>query len=583
MTRCELTLPALLAAFIVLLLCGCQRESAIQKSEKFELRVRLVNEPDRLNPILSRQPEATQIERRLFLALADYHPQTLELEPILIKEMPQITPVSMDLSKGLSYQFEILEDAKWDDQSPITGHDVAFTFKAACNPYLSNLSWRSHMEHISSIEIDSENEKIFTVKTDNQYILSEQVIATTTIYPEYMYDSSFILRAVTLDQIKDHNAELQPGADTILHSFADHFNNPTFSRNIISGAGPYKLVEWIPNQQIVLQRKQGWWAKKIQNRHPFLMANPETLIYYIIPDHQTAITALKDQRLDLVANLSAEHYVNLKEYNSTSKTLILETAPILQIFFIAINNDHPVLKHIEVRKALSHLVDNKNLREQLFFGLAMPVSGPIHPSNPFYNKELSTVEFNPDLAYEILTNDGWQKNSAGILQKSVEGQTVELKLDINTSRSQLSQDVAILLREEAEKIGVSISIIPTETHLLIKKVNEGDYDLATLATVQEIGPVDLYSNWHSINAVRNRSNYCKFKNEEADHVIEQLRTTFDESEQKILYMNLQKIIFEQRPAIFLVAPVTPIAALGKFDFKATVLRPGFLENTFTIQ
>jgi peptide/nickel transport system substrate-binding protein len=551
----------------------------------FDLSIRLNFEPDRLNPMLSKLSGASQIEGKIFLPLADYDPVRLTYEPVLIKSIPVITPVTDGpFAGGSRYEMEIMEEARWDDSTPVTGYDYLFTMKAAWDPYLVNTAWRSNLGSVVSVEIDQENPRRITVITRNQYILGLEVITNNDIYPEHIYDRDRLLRPYSYSEIIEYDTSKHSTLDSVLRQFANQFNDEKFSRSVISGAGPYAFVEWIPNQHIVLRRKENWWGSAFAERHPRFQANPSSITYYFIPEAQTAITALKDQRIDLVAELSAEQFNELKIYNDQYHTLNLDTPPVLQYYFITYNNDHPILGDRTVRQAISKLMNVKSLIDKLFFGLATRTVGPIPPGSLAYDHSLEPFAFDPDGASQLLKNNGWyDSDSDQILDKVIEGRKYDLTLNILTSNSQLSQDVAIILKAAAEKIGININIVPNELRKILQQVRMGQFDMACLAAVQSIGPYDPYNSWHSDNIGSNGSNYSRFSNQEADRVIDQIRTTLDEKTRQELYKEFQKIIHEEQPTLFLVAPKTPIASSNRLKVTPTPLRPGYFENTFSLQ
>lgn len=566
----------------IVLLISCKSEKEVrQSSTDFDLSIRLAFDPDRINPMLSRQVHASQIEGMIFLPLADYNPRNLRLEPILIKESPKISEVDpLNEAGGFKYEMEIMDEAIWDNGDPITGYDYEFTMKAALDPYLVNTTWRDQMGHIREILVDPDNPKKITVITNVKYILSEEVITTNDIYPEHIYDPEHLLKEFSFRDIKEFGGDESQKIDTILHRFADQFNDEKYSRSLINGGGPYQFEEWIPNQQIVLQRKENWWGSQFKEKHPCFEAYPSTITYYIIPDAQTALTALKDFKVDLVANLSPEQYRELEEYNSAEHPFTLEAPAVLQYYFIAYNNDKPALQDKNVRKAISLLMDIENLTNKLFFGLATRTVGPLPPQHEAYNHNLEPLPFDPEESKRLLTEAGWQDtNGDGILDKVINGEKIQLQLDILTTRSQLSQDVAIILKSEAEKIGIGFNIIPNDVSKLIEETGNGSYDLSCLASVQSIGPYDPYNFWHSDKAGPGGTNYFNFRNAEADSLIEKIRVTLDTEERNKLYLRFQEILYNEQAALFLVAPKTPVAVRGNLNFTSTTLRPGYFENT----
>ncbi len=426
------------------------------------LRIRIASEPSHLNPMLSAQTTARQIERNIFCPLEEYHPFTLALEPVLLKAKPQITFLDEgEHAGGTRFDMEIMEAATWDDGKAVTGYDYLFTMKLALNPYLSHTNWADQIEIYADIIIDPAQPKKITVFTNEQYVLGEDVVCGFPVYPAHIYDSSQSMADVDFATLLDYQAEANPTLDERLKAYADQFNDPNFSRKVVAGCGPYRLVDWSPGQRISLEKKEDWWGADLAERHPILVAGPSRLDYYIIPDEQTALTSLKDGRIDIVSTISPEQFSALEAYNERENTLSLTASPVFQYYYIAFNNQHPILSDVNVRTALSHLMNIDELIQQLFGGLAVRTVGPIHPSKQQYNHQVEPIPYDPMTAESLLRESGWtDQNGDGVLDKAISGQIRPLSLKIYTTRSQLSQDVAILLQQSARQVGSRLRSYP---------------------------------------------------------------------------------------------------------------------------
>ncbi len=566
----------LMGTLAILTAFGCESERSAQHLDD-RLKIRLATEPDRLNPMLSRQASASEIERFIFCPLEDFHPFTLQLEPVLLKKRAQAIPIESGKWKGgMRFLMEIRDEATWDDGHPVTGYDYLFSMKAALNPYVSNNSWAAYVRQFTSITIDSTDPKQIEVIMDHPYILSEGAICGFNLYPETVYDSSLIYRTLSFDDLK---RPLSPEHDRLLREWADAFNSDRYNREKVQGCGRYKLVEWQAGRHIILEKKANHWAEGDSTVHPNLKAYPKRIEYYFIPEEQTAITNLKDHKIHLMSDISPQQFEGLKADRDQQSQLTLESAPILQYYFVAYNNDHPLLGDRLVRSALSHTIDVETIIDELFSGLASRTVGPIHPSKPYYHTGLKPLELDLTLASNQLQAAGWlQEDEGSVRYRADGGNRQELRLNILTSRSPLSQDLAVIMKENAARIGVELQIISLDFRVLTEQVKRGDFDLACLASTQSLGFDDPFSSWHSSNATLTGSNLCKFRNTACDHVIEEIRVTLDEQKLTELYKDFQSIIYEQQPALFLVAPRKAIAAVKGLKIQTSASRPGYFAN-----
>lgn len=560
-----------------LLLMHCTTDSTIDETDI--LRIRLSSEPDRLNPILSRQGTAVQIERFIFSPLLDYNPYSLELEPVLLKERPDIEFIKGEDGEDTRMEMEIRDDAFWDDGSPITGLDYLFSMKIALNPYMANQSWATYISKITHISVDSINPRKISVILSGKYFLAEEIAGGFQVYPRHVYDPEGMYDTISYQTCLGYQPDRNEALDRQFGNYAERFNSDQYSRETVQGSGPYELIEWISGQHVLLQQKTDWWGQGKTDLHPFLQVGADQLHYLIIPDNQTSLTALKDDQLDVVSGISPEDFADLQRYNEENGGLELLTPSVLQYYAIAYNNRNPMLSRLKVRQALSRLMDVDELIEELFYGMGARVHGPVHPSKSYYNDLLTPIPFEPQKAKDLLAQDGWKDSDGdGILDQVLNGKIEKMQFNFLTTRSKLSQDVAILLSENAADAGIAIEITPVENNEIGQRFRSGEYDLSTIAIRQHPGITDLYSNWHSENQDAGGNNFTKFSNPEADSIMEELRETLDPEKIDNLMRKLQEIIYNEQPALFLVAPKTRLAVRDIFDVKGTSVRPGYMDN-----
>ena len=268
---------------------------------------RLVSEPDVLNPMLSNSGYSSQIVRHILTPLIEFHPFTLELTPVLCKALPTENPIDTGrYAGGIAYTYELLEEAKWEDGSPVTAWDYLFTLKATFNPKVRAAIWRANIPYIREVQIDPEYPKKFTVLADNRYILGTLATGNWNLYPEYLYDPEKIMRNFNLPDLTDpEKAKLLADSDLRLDSFALAFENVQHAREkgFVSGAGPYRFEQWLSGQQIVLVKKDNYWGDQLAEKHPWLTGKPEKIIFKPIPDESTALTSLQNQSVDVLTSI----------------------------------------------------------------------------------------------------------------------------------------------------------------------------------------------------------------------------------------------------------------------------------------
>ena len=543
--------------------------------------IRLDAEPERLHPVLSRTASAKQIESQLFLPLLQYDPYSLELKPVLAKALPQI-----DMSKnGTAYTFEIHEDAIWDDRKPITAKDYIFTIKTIFNPHVPTAHYRAYYTFFDHINIDPANSKRFTIYTNTQYILAEAALGTLSIYPAHIYDSEKLLDSVSLTNLI--SGEVSPEKDRLLKQFAEHFTASSFSQDsrYISGCGPYQLEKWETSQQVILKKKANWWGEKLQTSYPLLNAEPDELIYKIIPDDNAALSLLKAKQLDVLTGIQAETFISLRKDENINANYQFFSPSKLGYYYIGLNGKNEKLNDKNIRRALAYLTDANHIINALLMKMGERLSTPIHPAKPYYNHDLPLIEKDIKRSKSLLEKAGWKDtNQNGILDKNKNGKLTELNLRYAyKAGNQIAENIGILLKNEAVKVGINIQLEAKEFNALIKDYRVRDYEMVFMAWFTSPGLDDLRGTWHRASDTPTGGNRTGFGNADSDAIIDKIRVTFTPKTRRELYLRIQEYIYDEQSYIFLYAPLECMVIHKRFETTPTVISPGFMPNLFRLK
>ncbi len=574
--------PLFLTLVVVLILGSCKPETP-KISKNGELHIAIKKDPRKLNPLIYSATPARLVFQYMFTSLADFHPETLELIPILIDKIPEGEVIKEGKDAGnVKYVIDIVENATWEDGTPITGEDYLFTLKAIKHPETDAATYRSYFTHLIDANIDPDNPRRIIVIFDEFYMLSKEIVATLNIYPKHIYDPESALDGISVAIFNEsEKISAKIAQDSTLTIFAKNFNSVKYSRDIVSGAGPYKLVDWVADQIVVLERKENYWAADSDN--PYLMAGPKRLIFHIIPDELNIINQLKSGAIDLYPSVTASEFVKLQENEKYKDRFNYFTPELMRFYFISMNNSSPALADNDVRRAIAHLVDVDEIIELLEAGLAKRTVGIFNRRKNYYNKDLIPIPEDIEKAREILASEGWKDtNNNGTIDKKIDGQLEELKLDMYTTESNLSNKIALLLADNAKKVGIKINIIQKKFSEFRKNnIPTRDYDLFTSVINQDLAPDDPYSKWHSDNDTPSKRNTTSYYSKIADNLIDGIRETTSADVRRGLYLELQKQMYDDQPVIWLYSPLEKIILSKKWKGKGTPKRPGYLANTFT--
>lgn len=582
-------LPLLLGLSFVLLLGACKRDGETrQADESFEVTVRLPSEPDRLNPLTYSSAYALQVFELTHQPLMNFNPETLQLDPVLIESRPAAADITEGLwAGGVAYTFKILDEAVWDNGQPVTGHDVAFSLKALFNPHVQAQRLRPYLEMVREVRVDPDDPRRFTVLTDQKYILGEAAVSNVTVLPEYAYDPDTLMRRYTLAELTDPALASRWENDTTLIRFAEAFNGARYAREpgYVVGSGPYRLVEWVSGERLVLEKKEGWWGDALADRYPMLVAHPSRVLFKVIPDASAAALALRSEGFDVSAQMDVQDFLTLRDDPQVAAKYNFFTPPTNIYYFIYLNMRNPKLSDRRVRRALAHLVDVDAIIEQAFNGLGIRTNGPVHPDKEYYDASLPLIDYDPEEARRLLAEAGWtDTNGNGIVDKELNGRRVELELQftINTG-SKFAEELALMVQEQARRGGVAIEVTPKEVSALRQALVQRDFELAAGAFAAD--PVlydDLKQLYHSTSDRPDGFNRFGIHNPELDQVLDEIQVTLDKDKLFALYRKMQRIIYEEQPQIFLFIPQERIVIHKRFEARASARKPGYYVPHFRV-
>jgi len=107
-----------------------------------------MSDAEKLNPVVTNDATADEIiSYYLFEKLLSQDRITYELVPEIAKDLPVLS------EDHLTYTFDIKENVKFSDGSPLTGEDIIFTFKAIKNPFTDAQALRNYFVDLERVEL----------------------------------------------------------------------------------------------------------------------------------------------------------------------------------------------------------------------------------------------------------------------------------------------------------------------------------------------------------------------------------------------------------------------------------------------
>ena len=428
-------------------------------------------------------------------ALLRTDPRTLESVPFAARSYT----ISDD---KLSITFKLRDDLLWSDGQRITSADYAFTWDKMMDEKVNFPYRKLYQDYFESLTAPDDTTLVFRLK---------QVFAPALDY------------AGNLDAIPKH-----------VFLNLDINDNPQ-NNNPVVGSGPFLLKQWRKDE----------FAEFVANDR-FFMGRPnlDRYIIKIIPDQAVEYSQFKTQEIDAVAVLPPDweeaqrlpHAVPLNYYSANA-----------QWSYIGMNLRHPVLANKQVRHAITSALDRRAMIDAIRLGHARPLDGPYASASWAYEPNVLKLPYDSKRASELLDQAGWVMNPAiGLREK--DGKPLKLRLHYGPPGSKQREQTATIAQQELKEVGIDIEILPEDFNAYLDRVTKTyDFDLTVSGWSAGIEPHASRNLWTSDGG----QNSTGFNDPEVDRLYDEAIRVYDQADRKKFYSQIQKIIAEAQPYVFL--------------------------------
>ena len=293
-------------------------------------------------------------------------------------------------------------------------------------------------------------------------------------------------------------------------------------------AGPYKFVERVAQDRIVLDRFADYWNKDA--------VKFDRITFLPIPDSTVRLANLQSGGLDMIERVAATDFAQVKSDPR------LKTADITGLGYqgITINGNNgpraknPLGENPKVRQALELAIDRNALNQVVFNGLFQPGNQWVPPRNPYYDKALPVPGRDVAKAKELLAAAGTPHP------------TVNLMVPTDPEVLRAAQVVQAM----AGEAGFDIKIQATEFASSLQLASNGEFEAYLIGWSGRTDPDGNIYNFVACKAppALNAGRYC---NAEVDKELDAARSAEAVAERQAHYAKVAEHTLADRPIIYL--------------------------------
>ncbi|MDD2926594.1 ABC transporter substrate-binding protein [Rhodoferax sp.] len=451
-----------------------------------------------------------------------------------LKPKPQLA-TAWDVSKdGLQYRFQLRKGVKWHDGKDFTSADVAFSILTLKQVHPRG---RGTFANVTEVKTPDAHTAVLVLNKPAPFLLTALAAAESPIVPKHLYEGTDIA--------------------------ANKYNSAPI------GTGPFVFKEWVQGSHAIFDRNPNYWDKP----KPYL----DRVVVRFIPDGVARAAALESGNVELgnaaIPLSDVERFKKLPQLTvDTSQWPYWGNHQ--QVYF---NLDSPVLKNLEVRRAIAQAVDVNAYNNVVWFGYGKISASPIGPAlSKYHDTSIKHQPYNLKQAEALLDAAGHKRDANGIRLK--------LRLLYNPF---LERRTADFLRQSLSRVGIDAVIESYDFATYTRKVyTDRAFDITAESLLNLFDPTlgvqrVFWSKNFKIGLPF--SNTPHYVNPEVDRLLEAAAVEVDDAKRRQLFVDFQRQVYIDIPSIELGAnPNITVAAKKVRDYAPTAegIRGSFADLYF---
>jgi len=349
------TVLILLSVFTLMLFTSCNKNNneTSKAAKSGTLLLGNGQEPESLDPHIATGVTAQRIISSLLEGLVVENADTLAPEPGMAKSWN----VSQD---GLTWTFDLRENAKWSNGDPVTAEDFIYSIKRVLSPNLGAQNAYMLYNMKNAKEYNKGEIKDFSkvgVKAEGKYKLIITLEKATPYFLSLLTNMAWL-----------------PVDSKVVDKFGKIDERGTrwsLPENYVSN-GPFTLKSWKINKKIELEKNKNYWdAENVKL---------SKVDFFPIKDNQAEERAFRSGQLHVTYTVPTN---KIEVYEKENPDLIRVT-PYLGTYYLVINVRKPLFKNVKLRQALALALDRKSIAENVVKGGKKPARSFTPPNTAGY-------------------------------------------------------------------------------------------------------------------------------------------------------------------------------------------------------
>jgi oligopeptide transport system substrate-binding protein len=464
------------------------------------LRIASMGEPASLDPHKVSGTWENYVVGDLFLGLTTEDPSA--------KAVPGLARSWTISADGKTYTFS-LRQSQWSDGTPLTADDFVYSLQRILIP-------ETAAEYASLLYIIQGAEAINSGKADPA-TLGVKALDAHTLEIRLVGPAPYFLDLLT-------HYTAYPVPRHVIEKQGKAWSRP---EHLVSN-GPFRVVEWIPNDHIKLARNEKYYdAASVSLDH---------LVFYTQEDRAAVQKRFRAGEIDVAMDFASEQIGWLRA-NLPRETRI---APYMGIYYYAINSAKDPFKDVRIRNALSMAINREAIVDKVLKTGELAAYSFVPPG-------ISNYPDPADVPWKNMQYSERLKMARHLLKEAGYGEETPLQFTLRYNTSENHKRIAVAVASMWKAIGVEAELFNAEVKVHYAELKQGNFDVARAGWVADYN--DAQNFLYLMESRTGANNYGRYANPEFDDLMLKAEVTSDLEARAKLMNKAESLAMRDMPVI----------------------------------
>lgn len=446
-------------------------------------------------------------------------------------EITGVLAESWEQVDDLTYHFDLREGVTFHDGTDFNAQVAKENLERAMDPAIASgraylLDNVAEVNVIDDFTLEIVTDEVYAPMLSNLAQGVSMMMSQAVIQADYENAFEEAGLEITLEEYYELRAEGNEEYETVLEEISSYLGQ--YSELNPVGTAKLQFESRSTGSETVLTRFDDHWDTPVSF---------QTAVFKVVPEQGARIAELETGSTDFAMDIDTTNMERIE--SSDDLSLLNAVSP--GVLYLGFNTEVEVLSDPLVRRAISHAINRDEIIEGVFSGVGQPAKTPISQTMSGYSEELEGNTYDPEYARELLAEAGMENG-------------FEVDVIVNSADPE-NINTVLYVQEALAELNIDLNINQVEWATFLDMAAQGNQEMFIMTWTNSAEESDnaFTAMFHS-ESIGQAANRFRYNNPDMDALIEAGRAETDDEARAEIYIEAQKLLLEDSPAVFIRHP-----------------------------